>query len=152
LGHRPGNGAIWETTHLAWLTGAKSLYHQQTSPAPIGPRKTAAHAKSPVPIPLGGLRQLSLGHANAREMRVSGTNSAFERCGWGCGAEPTGYQMRAHFTRCPNRRAALRPRRPLREEPVSQARPPTRAANAVRLALPLQTQGSPDAGAFHRLL
>jgi len=27
-------------------------------------------------------------------------------CGWRCGAEHTGYQMRAHFTLCPNRPAA----------------------------------------------
>ena len=24
-------------------------------------------------------------------------------CGWGCGAELTGQEMRPHFTRCPNR-------------------------------------------------
>jgi hypothetical protein len=34
--------------------------------------RTAAHAKSPAPIPLGGLRRLMLGHASAQKLRVSG--------------------------------------------------------------------------------
>jgi hypothetical protein len=37
-----------------------------------GAPQTAAHAKSPAPIPLAGLRRLILGRTSAREMRASG--------------------------------------------------------------------------------
>jgi hypothetical protein len=38
-----------------------------------------AHPKPPAPIPLGILRRLILGHAGAREMRLSGSDSVLER-------------------------------------------------------------------------
>jgi hypothetical protein len=47
------------------------------------------------------------------------------KCGWGCGEQLTGRNMRAHFTRCPKRPAA--------SDHVDWK--PTGAANAMRLAL-----------------
>jgi hypothetical protein len=77
--------------------------------------------------------------------------SAFRRGhgrGWGCGAQLTGHQMRAHLTICARPPTASE-YGTAGEEPERQAWPPTAAANAVRLALRLRTHGEPDAGAFH---
>src|SRR5580692_432547 len=68
------------------------------------------------------------------------------KCGWGCGAQFTGRNMRAHFT--------LRPKRPGVSDDVDnrrrywKAKPGNYRANAVRLALRRPTHGEPDGGHF----
>jgi hypothetical protein len=71
------------------------------------------------------------------------------KCGWGCGEQLTGRNMRAHFTISAKRPAALY--RPPEGGTASQACPPARAANALRLGLRCPTHGEPDADASHSM-
>jgi hypothetical protein len=70
------------------------------------------------------------------------------KCGWGCGEQLIGRNMRAHFT--------TRAKRPAASDHVDRRGgtckpvwPPTGAADAMRLALRRQTHGEPDARALH---
>ncbi len=53
-------------------------------------------------------------------------------CGWGCGAELTGQEMRPHFTRCPNRPTVSDLVRRL----ATHARRPRANAGSVRFRVP----------------
>jgi hypothetical protein len=73
-------------------------------------------------------------------------------CKWGCGAELTECQMRAHLTiRC-EAAGRLRPWRPRREERESYWVDAHRAAQAMWLAPRSATHGEPDAQAFHQVI
>jgi hypothetical protein len=71
------------------------------------------------------------------------------RCGWGCGAQFTGRNMRAlHIMR--EAAGSLRRHGPTMAELASQGRTPTGAAHAMRRTPRCPAHGEPSAGAFQR--
>jgi hypothetical protein len=70
------------------------------------------------------------------------------RCGWGCGAQLTGHQMRAHFTICAKRLAASDHMD--RRGRNSSSSGSERAPSSERLCLRHLSPSIPDAGPFRR--
>jgi hypothetical protein len=66
------------------------------------------------------------------------------KCGWGCGAQLTGLNIRAHFTIFASLREAVSTDRRRRDE----MRVPTGAADAGRLGTPHRSHRPPDAQHF----
>ena len=73
------------------------------------------------------------------------------KCGWDCGAQLSGRNMRAHFTICAKQPAGSDLVDPRKEEFASQAWPPTGAADEMRLGLRRSAYRAQYARAFDHM-